>query len=212
MAEIEEGITEFRISLRDRERLQPQLVGVQELLKDSIHQSADLSDIYYAPSDAYAELEAKWSAAEGTLSVVKTIPADAVAVLHCSTYVKRYDYAREESNIKSIVLSKGYDIGVCTGRSFVKYFCSDLIYADRFFSYRFGDRKYWFICYSSTLDDFELIKDKFFELFGPQRGPQIFSWLEQTLRQRKEATTKIPTQANKKKNLSKSGYVGCKDL
>jgi hypothetical protein len=181
MAETEASITEFRITLRDRERLQPQLAGVQELLKDSIHQSADLSDIYYAPSDAYAELEATWSAAEGMLSVVKTIPADAVAVLHCSTYVKRYDYVREELNIKSTVLSKGYDIGVCTGRSFVKYYCSDLIYMDRFFSYRFGDRKYWFICYLSALDDAELISDKFVELFGVRRGPEVFTWLEETL-------------------------------
>ena len=182
MAEIEESITEFCISLRDRERIQPQLVGVQELLKDRIHQSSDLSDIYYAPSDVYAELEATWSAVEGTLSVVKTIPADAVAVLHCSTYVKRYDYAREEPNIKSIILSKGYDIGVCTGRSFVKFYCSDLIYADRFFSYRFGDRRYWFICYLSVLDDTELISDKFAELFGARRGPKVFAWLEDLVR------------------------------
>jgi hypothetical protein len=181
MAEIEESITEFRMSLRDRERLQPQLVGVQERFKDRIHQSSDLSDIYYAPSDVYEEVEATWSAAEGTLSVVKTIPADAVAVLHCSTYVKRYDYAREEPNIKSIILSKGYDIGVCTGRSFVKFYCSDLIYIDRFFSYRFGDRKYWFGCYLSALDDAELISDKFAELFGARRGPEVFAWLEDVL-------------------------------
>ena len=181
MAETEVNITEFRITLSDRERLNPQLAGVQELLKDRIHQSADLSDIYYAPSDAYAELEATWSAAEGTLSVVKTIPADAVAVLHCGTYVKRFDYAREEPNIKSIILSKGYDIGVCTGRSFVKYYCSDLIYMDRFFSYRFGDRKYWFVCYLRSVDDAELISDKFAELFGPRRGPEVFRWLEEAL-------------------------------
>jgi hypothetical protein len=181
MAKTEASITEFRVTLRDRERLQPQLTGVQELLKDSIHQAADLSDIYYAPSDVYAELEATWSSAEGTLSVVKTIPTDAVAVLHCSTYVKRYDYARAEPNIKSIILSKGYDIGVCTGRTFVKYSCSDLIYTDRFFSYRFGDRKYWFVCYLSSVDDAELISDKFTELFGARRGPEVFAWLEQTL-------------------------------
>ena len=181
MAEIEASITEFRITLRDRERLQPQLAGVQELLRDSIQQSADFSDIYYAPSNVYAELEATWSAAEGTLSVLKKIPADAVALLHCGTYVKRYDYAREEPKIKSIILSKGYDIGVCTGRSFVKYSCSDLLYADRFFSYRFGERKYWFICYLRYLDDAELIRDKFAELFGARRGPEVFSWLKEIL-------------------------------
>jgi hypothetical protein len=180
MVETEASITEFRITIRDRERLQ--LARVRYLLRDNIHQSADLSDTYYAPSDAYIELEAAWVAAEGTLSVVKTIPTDSVAVLHCSTYVKRFDYVREEPNIKSIILSKGYDVGVCTGRSFVKYFCSDIIYADRFFSYRFGERKYWFICYLSTVDDFELIKDKLFELFGSQRGPPVVAWLEQTLR------------------------------
>ena len=122
-----------------------------------------------------------WSAAEGTLSAIKTIPADSVAVLHCSTYVKRFDYVNEEPNIKSIILSKGYDIGVCTGRSFVKYFCSDIIYTDRFFSYRFGDRKYWFICYLRSIDNTELISDKFVELFGPSRGPKVFTWLEETL-------------------------------
>jgi hypothetical protein len=182
MAETEASITEFRVTMRDRERLQ--LAGVQELLRDCIQQSADLSDTYYAPSDVYAELEATWSAAEGTLSVVKTIPADAIAVLHCSTYVKRYNYAREEPNIKSIILSKGYDIGVCTGRSFVKYNCSDLLYADRFFSYRFGDRKYWFVCYLSSVDGAELISDRFVELFGTRRGPKVFAWLDETLKSR----------------------------
>jgi hypothetical protein len=181
MEEVETSITEFRILFRDRERLQPKFVGVHELLEDSIHQSADLSDIYYASSDVYAELEATWPAAEGTLRAIKAIPADSVAVLHCSTYVKRFDYVKEELNIKSIILSKGYDIGVCTGRSFVKFFCSDLVYADRFFSYRFGDRKYWFICYLRSIDDTELISDKFIELFGPSRGPNVFAWLEETL-------------------------------
>ncbi|MGA3199450.1 MAG: hypothetical protein ABSD89_08600 [Halobacteriota archaeon] len=180
MAETQSGIVEFRITLRDQERRQPKL-SVQELIKDRIHQSADLSDLYYAPSDAYAELKATWSASDGTLSMVKTIPADSVAVLHCSTYVKRFDHTREELNIKAIVLSKGYDIGVCTGRSFVKYACSDLMYADRFFSYRFGDRKYWFICYLSSLDDAELISDKFVELFGARRGAQVFAWLKEVL-------------------------------
>jgi hypothetical protein len=88
---------------------------------------------------------------------------------------------KEELNIKSIILSKGYDIGVCTGRSFVKFFCSDLIYADRFFSYPFGDRKYWFICYLRSIDDPEVISDKFVELFGPSRGPNVFVWLRETL-------------------------------
>jgi hypothetical protein len=191
MAEIEAALTEFRITMRDREHLRPKLAGVQKLLKDSIHQSADLSDVYYTPSDVFAKLEATWSAAEGSLIAVKTIPADSVVVFHCSTYVKRFDYLREEPNMKAIILSKGYDIGVCTGRSFVKYYCSDLIYMDRFFSYRFGDRKYWFICYLSTLDDSEIINDKFAELFGARRGPEVFVWLEEALlRQRSQ---KSPT-------------------
>jgi len=182
MAETEANITEFRVTMRDRERYQPLRSEIQERFKDRIHQSADLSDIYYAPSDVYAELEAMWSAAEGTLNVIKTIPADAVAVLHCSTYVKRHDYAKEEPNIKAIILSKGYDIGVCTGRSFVKHYCSDLIYMDRLFNYRFGDSKYWFVCYLGALDDAELISDKFAELFGARRGPEVFAWLEDVLR------------------------------
>ena len=181
MAEIEGGMTKFRIALRDNERRQPQLSAIQKLIKDRIHQSADLSDLYYAPSDAYAELEAAWPDADGTLTVVRTISADAVAVLHCSTYVKRFDHTREELNIKSIVLSKGYDIGICTGRSFVKYACSDLMYADRFFSYRFGDRRYWFVCYLRSLDDAELISDRFVELFGARRGPEVFAWLKEVL-------------------------------
>ena len=181
MAETQSSIAEFRITLRDHERRQPKLSTIHERIKDRIHQSADLSDLYYAPSDAYAELEATWSASDGTLSMVKTIPADSVAVLHCSTYVKRFDHTKEELNIKSIVLSKGYDIGVCTGRSFVKYACSDLIYADRFFSYRFGDRRYWFVCYLSSLDDAELISDRFVELFGTRRGSQVFAWLKEVL-------------------------------
>jgi len=181
MAETQSGIVEFRITLRDRERRQPKLAAILEQIKDRIHQSADLSDRYYAPSDTYAELEATWSASDGTLSMVKTIPAYSVAVLHCSTYVKRFNHTREELNIKSIVLSKGYDIGICTGRSFVKYACSDLMYADRFFSYRFGDRRYWFVCYLSSLDDAELISDRFIELFGARRGPQVFAWLAEVL-------------------------------
>ena len=181
MAETQSSIAEFRITLRDHERRQPNLVAIHKLIKDRIHQSADLSDLYYAPSDAYAELEATWSASDGTLSMVKTIPADSVAVLHCGTYVKRFDHTKEELNLKSIVLSKGYDIGVCTGRSFVKYACSDLIYADRFFSYRFGDRRYWFVCYLSSLDDAELISDRFVELFGARRGSQVFAWLKEVL-------------------------------
>jgi len=182
MAKDEAHIAQFRIELRDPERLQPTFSGLEKLLKESIHQSADLSDVYYAPSDAYTALEAAWSSAQGTLYLTERIPADTVAVLHCSTYVKRFDCAREELNIKSIILSKGYDVGVCTGRSFVKYACSDILYADRFFGYRFGDRRYWFVCYSRAVDDSELIRDKVVELFGPKRGPKVFEWLEEALR------------------------------
>ena len=182
MTEATGSITEFRISMHDRECLKPLFFRVLEPFKNRIHQSADVSDIYYAPSDAYVELEAVCVAAEVKLSFVKTIPTDSIAVLHCSTYVKSYDYIQEEPNIKSIILSKGYDVGICTGRSFFKYYCSDLIYADRFFSYRFGKRKYWFICFLSAVDGFELIKDKLVELFGSQRGLEVFAWLEQTFK------------------------------
>lgn len=181
MVETEASIIEFRITLHDSKGLQPYLSRVHESLKDHIYQSADLTSIFYASSAVYSKLESKWRAEQGTLSVIKTIPAESVAVLHCSTYVNRFDYVKEEPNIKSIILSKGYDIGVCTGRSFVKYFCSDLVYADRFFSYRFGDRKYWFICYLSSVDDAELIRDRLVELFSPQRGLRVFAWLEEKL-------------------------------
>ena len=181
MVETEASIIEFRITLHRSKGIQPHLPGVHKSLKDNIYQSADLTSVFYASSAVYSQLESKWRAEQGTLSVIKAIPADSVAVLHCSTYVKRFDYVKEEPNIKSIILSKGYDIGVCTGRSFAKYFCSDLIYADRFFSYRFGDRKYWFICYLSSVDDAELIRDRLVELFSSQRGLQVFAWLEEKL-------------------------------
>jgi hypothetical protein len=189
MVEAEASIIEFRITLRNSKRLQPYLSGVHQSLKDNIYQSADLANVFYASSAVYSKLETKWTAEERTLSVVKSISTESVAVLHCSTYVKRFDYIKEEPNIKSIILSKGYDIGVCTGRSFVKYFCSDLIYADRFFSYRFGDRKYWFICYLSSVDDAELIRDRLVELFSPQRGLQVFAWLGEKLFLQKVART-----------------------
>jgi hypothetical protein len=178
MAEDKESITEFRISLRDLERVASRFYELLEPLKDRIHQSSDLSDIYYTPSNIYTELEAMCIAAAVRPIFLKTILAESIVVLHCSTYVKSFNYVQEEPNIKSIVLSKGYDVGVCTGRSFVKFFCSDLIYADRFFSYRFENRKYWFVCYLSTVDSFELIKDKVVELFGTQRGLQVSAWLE----------------------------------
>ncbi|MGZ4863249.1 MAG: hypothetical protein ACXV5H_00570 [Halobacteriota archaeon] len=179
MAETESSIIVFRVSLRKSECLKPLFINVFERLKDQIHQSTDDSDIYYTPSDAYTALETDCVTVEGKISFVKTIRTDSIVVLHCSTYVKSYDYVQEEPNIKSMIVSKGYDIGICTGRSFFKYFCSDLIYSDRFFCYRFGNRKYWFICFLSTVDSFELIKEKLVELFGLQRGLEVLAWLEQ---------------------------------
>src|SRR5674476_23010 len=84
MAEAKESITEFRISLRDRECLKPMFVGVLEPIKDRIHQSADFSDVYYTPSDVYADLEAMCVAAVGKLRFLKAIPTESVVVLHCS--------------------------------------------------------------------------------------------------------------------------------
>src|SRR5659263_576153 len=85
MAEAKGNITEFRISLRDRECLKPRFVGVLEPIKDRIHQSDDFSDVYYTPSDVYAELEAMCVAAVGKLRFLKTISTESVVVLHCST-------------------------------------------------------------------------------------------------------------------------------
>src|SRR5450756_2598645 len=101
MAEAKGNITEFRISLRDRECLKPRFVGVLEPIKDRIHQSADFSDVYYTPSDVYAELEAMCVAAVGKLRFLKTISTESVVVLHCSTYVKNFNYVQEESNTVS---------------------------------------------------------------------------------------------------------------
>ena len=178
MADTETSIIEFHVNTNNDGALH--LNGIQEVLRNRIHQAADLSDVFYASADVFSELKATWQAAEGTLSVLRTIPANTVALFHCSTYIKRFDCEKEEPNMKAIILSKGYDIGVCAGRSFARYFCSDLVYADRFFSYDIGDRRYWFVCYLSSIDGAELINDKFAELFGPCRGPEVWSWFEQT--------------------------------
>ena len=172
-------IVEFRITPKESGQKQPILVAMQPDIKERIHRCADLSPVYYTPSDVYTELKANWLDAYGTLDYLKAIPNDSVAIFHCGSYANRFDYKKEELNMKAIVLSKGYNIAICTGRSFVRYYCSDLMYIDRFFSYRFGDRKYWFVCYSNSADDPELINDKFVELFGADQGSQVFAKLQQ---------------------------------
>jgi len=178
MAETED-IVKFHIVPIEDEHKQPPLATLPSRVKERIHQCADLSPVYYAPSDAYTYLETNWLDAHGKLDYLKAIPDHSVTIFHCGSYASRFDHKKEELNMKAIVLSKGYDIGICTGRSFVRYYCSDLMYVDRFFSYRFGDRKYWFACYSNTADAPEIINDKFVELFGADRGPQVFSELQQ---------------------------------
>lgn len=170
-------ITEFRIALNMRGISHPFFDEIPRDIVDNIHQRADLSAVYYTPQAIFAQLKASWPVVANTFIKLRDIPADSVALFHCSTYAQRYDYRAAEPNMKAVVLSKGYDIGFCTGRSFTRHYCSDLMYADRFFSYRFGDRKYWFVCYSSSLDDPELVSDKLEELFGAERGSEIFAQL-----------------------------------
>ncbi len=179
-------IVEFCLPSGVRERAHRFLAEMPRDILQSIHQRSDLSDVYYAPHAMFGKLNTNWPSTLERLIPLKEIPADSVVLLHCSTYTKRYDYLSQEVNLKAIVLSKGYDIGICTGRTFTRHYCSDLMYVDRFFSYRFGDRKYWFICYSSSLDDEQLINDKLEELFGAERGPTIYLELKQIINRTKE--------------------------
>ncbi len=177
----DEFITEFSVAASTREQSQMTLAQIPRDIAESIYQRSDLSSVYYAPQVVFAKLKARKASLASALVELRNIPIDSVALFHCSTYAQRYDYRAEEANMKAIVLSKDYDIGICTGRSFTRHYCSDLMYMDRFFSYRFGDRKYWFICYSSSLDDPQLISNKLDDLFGAERGPEIFARLSQTM-------------------------------
>ncbi|MDD1720875.1 MAG: hypothetical protein LUP95_02710 [Euryarchaeota archaeon] len=174
-------ITKFRIASSTHETSQPFFTGIPRDVVEKIHQRADLSAVYYTPKTVFTQLKSSWPVVTSTFIQLRDIPADSVVLFHCSTYAQRYDYHAEEANMKAIVLSKDYDIGICTGRSFARHYCSDLMYADRLFSYRFGDRKYWFVCYSSTLDDLQLISDKLEDLFGTERGQEIFAKLSQMM-------------------------------
>ncbi len=180
------SITEFSIPSIEPEQSCLFFAGVPHDIIEHVHQCSDLSAVYYAPEAAFVKLKTIWPATTRERLQTRTIPADSVILLHCSTYTQRYDYRSEEANMKAIMLSKGYDVGICTGRSLTKHYCSDLMYTDRYFSYRFGDRKYWFICYSSSLDKPELISDKLGDLFGPDRGPEIYVKLSQTTRHKVE--------------------------
>ncbi len=171
------SITEFNIPSIEPQQFCLFFVEIPHDIIEHVHQRSDLSAVYYTPETVFAKLKTLWPATAGDLLQARKIPADSATLLHCSTYTQRYDYRAEEVNMKAILLSKGYDIGICTGRSLTKHYCSDLMYSDRFFSYRFGDRKYWFICYSRSLDKSELISDKLGDLFGPDRGPEIYAKL-----------------------------------
>ncbi len=174
-------ITEFRIASGSFEVSQRLTTGMRRGLTDYVHQRSDLSNVYYTPHAFFDRLKTSEPDIARVLVKLRDIPVDSVVLLHCNSYAQRYDYRSEETNMKAIVLSKEYDIGICTGRTFARHFCSDLMYADRFFSYRFGERKYWFTCYSSTLDDPQLISDTLARLFGTERGAAIFTELGQQI-------------------------------
>ena len=175
-------ITEFRVTRNIDEPAHLFFAGISRDIAKNIHQHTDLSAVYYAPQAIFANVKAGWPDIASRFVQLRDIPADSVTLFHCSTYAQRYDYYAEEANMKAIVLSKDYDIGICTGRTFTRHYCSDLMYADRFFSYRFGDRKYWYVCYSSSLDDPELIADKLEDLFGAEKGQEIFVGLSHRFR------------------------------
>ncbi len=174
-------ITEFCITSDIGKPRQSFLTEIPRDVVQKIHQRVDLSAIYYTPQTVFADLQERCSSIAHNFVKLRDIPAESVILFHCSTYAQRYDYHAEELNMKAIILSKEYDIAICTGRTLSKHYCSDLMYVDRFFSYRFGDRKYWFTCYSRLNDGLQLIRDKLEDLFGSERGLQIFTQLSQQI-------------------------------
>ena len=175
----EEYITKFEIESDDQIKAIRALFNrISTETRIELYRSTDLRDVYYSPYRTFLELEKAWTDDLGNLILLENIPAENVVIYHCSSYVKNFNYKDEEIYIKTIALSKGYDLCLCTGRSSFRYNCSDFIYSDRYFDYAFGERLYWFVCYSSSKDSPELIRDKLTELFGHELGENVLNELQ----------------------------------
>lgn len=175
----EEYIAKFEIESLDQIKAIRALFNcVSAETRIELYQSTDLGNVYYSPYKIFVELEKAWTDDLGNLTLLENIPAENVVVYHCSSYVNDFNYKDEEIYIKTIVLSKGYDLCLCTGRSSFRYNCSDFIYSDRYFDYAFGERLYWFVCYSSSKDSPELVRDKLIELFGHELGENVLNELQ----------------------------------
>ena len=175
----EECIIKFKIESDDQIKAIRTLFNrISTETRIELYRSTDLRDVYYSPYRTFLELEKAWTDDLGNLILLENIPAENVVIYHCSSYVKNFNYKDEETCIKTIVLSKGYDLCLCTGRSSFRYDCSDFIYSDRYFDYALGERLYWFVCYSSLKDSPELIRDKLTELFGHELGENVLNELQ----------------------------------
>ena len=175
----EECIIKFKIESDDQIKAIRALFNrISTETRIELYRSTDLRDVYYSPYRTFLELEKAWTDDLGNLILLENIPAENVVIYHCSSYVKNFNYKDEEIYIKTIALSKGYDLCLCTGRSSFRYDCSDFIYSDRYFDYALGERLYWFVCYSSLKDSPELIRDKLTELFGHELGENVLNELQ----------------------------------
>jgi len=175
----EECIIKFKIESDDQIKAIRALFNrISTETRIELYRSTDLRDVYYSPYRTFLELEKAWTDDLGNLILLENIPAENVVIYHCSSYVKNFNYKDEEIYIKTIALSKGYDLCLCTGRSSFRYDCSDFIYSDRYFDYALGERLYWFVCYSSSKDSPELIRDKLTELFGHELGENVLNELQ----------------------------------
>ena len=180
MEERKEGsIIKFKIESDDQIKAIRALFNrISTEIRIELYRSTDFVNIYFSPYETFLELEKAWTDDLGNLLLLENIPANNVVIYHCSSYIKNFNYKDEVIYIKTITLSKGYDLCLCTGRSSFRYNCSDFIYSDRYFDYAFGERLYWFVCYSSFKDSPELIRDKLIELFGDDFGEKVLNELQ----------------------------------
>ncbi len=175
----EECIIKFKIESDDQiKAIRALFSRISSEIRVEFYRSTDLRDVYFSPHKTFLEFERAWTDDLGNLVLLENIPAGNVVIYHCSSYVKTFNYKDEEIYIKTIALSKGYDLCLCTGRSSFRYNCSDFIYSDRYFDYAFGERLYWFVCHSSSKDSPELIRDKLIELFGHEFGEKVLNELQ----------------------------------
>ena len=176
-----ELITKFKIESDDQVKAIREVFNhISSKARVELYRSTDIGDVYYSSHETFLDIKRAWMDNLGSLKLLENISAQKVVIYHCSSYVKHFDYKNEEIYIKTIALSKGYDLCLCTGRSSFRYTCSDFIYSDRYFDYAFGERLYWFVCYSSSKDSPELVRDKLIELFGYGLGESVLDELQKS--------------------------------